>query len=144
MNNENWGAEPWRAPTLGKDDVALFSEHGRVIHPKAGRTAVDFRSHWLILVKNIIFYALLVKHGGGEERIVINGFAIENGLVPTLESADSDTRYLLLYALYSTHQKATRLSAEKTASLYRKAFAEGRLKKRKQRNSETVKVWIDA
>ena len=54
--------EAWRAPTPKDDEDVIFSEHGRIINN------VCHRSFWFMLVKGKYHVALLVKHGGGQER----------------------------------------------------------------------------
>ena len=67
---ENWGAEPWRKPTLGEDDIELFSEPGRVLHIGGDNFNTDYRSHWFVLAQSRFGgLSLLVKHGGGQRRV---------------------------------------------------------------------------
>jgi len=133
---ENWGAEQSRQPTLKDDDTLLYSEHGRVLNN------VCYRSHWFKLVKAQYGpTALLVKHGGGEERIENYNLDL---LLPALEKVESDNRYRLLYAVYRTHIEAKRKSADETAQTYRKAFVEGRLRSRKLPAQGKIKIWIES
>lgn len=119
--------ETWRQPTVQDGDTVVFSEHGRSVNH------VDFKSHWLMLVKaHYGGYWLCVKHGGGEERISIGYHHTATGLL-ALSALEADARYLVLYTLYTTHSDATRQAREATAHRYQLAFLEGRLK-RKQRN----------
>lgn len=120
----NWGAEPGRRPTIGALDRLVVSEHGRIV----GRT--DYRSHWLCIVKQEYGgYVLLVKHGGGEERIGL-GFAYRmDPVLRGMEAMDSDTRYLTMYALYEMHRDA--VSA--TDAKWRAAIAENRVERRRVR-----------
>lgn len=115
--------ETWRRPTVQEGDVVVFDEHGRSCNN------VDFKSHWLMLVRQQYGgYALLVKHGGGEERIPL-GFAHTMTGLLACDSLTSDQRYVMLYLLFDTHQEATRQAEAKTASAYKVAFVEKRLKK---------------
>jgi hypothetical protein len=56
---------------------------------------------------------------------------------------DSDARYWLLHSLYSVQKDAKMLAECDTAHLWRQAAAEGRIKTRKQRGQNRVKVWIE-
>lgn len=134
----NWGAEPWRAPDILETDRLLFDECGRILDK------TDFRSHYFRVVAAQFGGAyLLVKHGGGQERIRMdyNHNRIERlfaGIV------GSDDRYRMLYVVYRAHSDAIREAAQNTARIYQQAFIDGSLKKRKQRGGDRVKVWIDA
>lgn len=130
----NWGAEPWRAPAIGKDDALIFSECGRVLDN------VDYRSHWFVLTKCHSFYFLLVKHGGGEERLQIGW---SDRLAQALAAVDSDNRYLLMHTMHKINSSAKQYAWDNANATYKKAFAEGRLKKRKVRGQAAVKVWIE-
>jgi hypothetical protein len=46
-------------------------------------------------------------------------------------------------SLTDLHREAMTLGAEETAARYRRAFVEGRLKKRKLRGQDSMKVWIE-
>lgn len=118
--------EKWREPTIQKDDTVIYSEHGRVVNNTC------FRSHWVVLVKQQFGgYALLVKHGAGEERIQL-GYDYHLTWVKALEGLDSDMRYLCLYTIYTAHSEAKREGAHNAANRYATAFLEGRLKRRKR------------
>ncbi len=141
---KNWGAEPWRAPTLAEGDVLLYSECGRV--HKAGQfgqgnSGIDYRSHYFRVVNARGHAVLLVKHGGGEERIQLDYTARRIPFI--FDPLDSDARYLLMHMLHSVHSDARRAASDSTAREYRLAFTSGRLKKRKVRGSQDVKVWIE-
>lgn len=149
MDNEteerNYGAEPWRAPTLKEDDALLFSECGRVVkahtygHDDCG---IDYRSHYFRIVRARYGGCfLLVKHGGGEERFQLDYSKARIGQF--FEPLDSTQRYLLMHLFYNVHSQAKQATREKTAHEYKTAFANGKLKKRKQRGSSTIKVWIE-
>jgi len=136
ITEKNWGAEEWRQPKEHDGDTVLYSECGRVLD------RVDYRSHWFKLVNGQYGgYALLVKHGGGEERVQLG---YNKRIAAPFFNMDSDARYLLLYQFLSIYHDAKRAAEDATAKLYRTAFAEDRLKKRKQRGQDAVKVWIEA
>jgi len=118
--------EAWRQPTVLETDTLIFSEHGRITNK------VDFRSHWLTLVKaQYGGYFLLVKHGGGEERISLGYDHVCNAL-EALGQLTEDQRYLILYCLYDAHKDAKREAQQETRSYFQLAFLEGRLKRRKR------------
>lgn len=143
--NENWGAEPWRRPAIGKDDVLLYSEHGRIVQKGTyGHVdnAIDYRSHWFCIIRPEFGPCfLVVKHGGGEERFELLYRTAEVHLF--FERLDSTERYLLMHTLYRVHNNATQQANEKTRHKYEQAFLTKRLKKRKMPKSDRYTVWID-
>jgi len=119
-----------------RDIYLLFSEHGRIIDN------IDHRSHYFRLVKKETGdFALLVEHGGGREEIL--GWFLRKLIIP-LNSLDSDNRYRLLYAVFQSNKEGKLDGRDRAASVYRHAFIEGRLKKRKMPRSSEVKVWIES
>ena len=134
---ENYGAEPWREPKPEESDTVIFTECGRVLDKTC------YRAYWLMLVKcQYGGHALLVKHGGGEERI--NLFSAGRYRIPeSLSLLDSDARYLLLFQLYRIHTEARRSAEEKARAEMKQAFVEGRLKKRKVKGQNAYKVQIE-
>jgi hypothetical protein len=140
----NWGAEEWRAPTLQDGDLLLFSEGGRVVRGNTyghDRDSIDYRSHYFRIVRNGGSAYLLVKHGGGEERLRLDYNAAR--AKQFFEPLDSTQRYLLMHAFYSVARNARNAEHQAQMEKYTKAFAEGRLKKRKKRGGSAVSVWIE-
>lgn len=132
---KNWGAEEGRAPDIEPNEIILFSECGRVLNK------VCYRSHYFRIVKSEYgSISLLVKHGGGQERITE---WLLSKILAALEILDSDNRYLLMYAVYQSWREGKREGVEKTSTHYRQAFVEGRLRKRKLPKLSAVKVWIE-
>ena len=56
---------------------------------------------------------------------------------------DSSSRYYLSHTFLRVIHATELKVREKTASEYKQAFAEGRLKKRRLRESTAVKVWTE-
>lgn len=150
MKNEaerNWGAEPWRAPDLAEGDAIMYSECGRIIEAGThghGRNGIDYRSHYFRVVSGTNGHGcfLLVKHGAGQERIKLDYNA--QRAAQFFEPLGSNERYLLMHMLFSVSREARTVAQAETATTYRKAFIDGRLKKRKARGQSTIKVWIEA
>jgi len=146
MNNDNWGAEEWRAPDLAEGDTLLYSECGRIVKAGTyghGRNGIDYRSHYFRVVAGANGYGcwLLVKHGGGQERIKLDYSA--QRACQFFEPLDSTQRYLLMHMLHSVHRESEKQAQDETARYYKAAFVRGTLKKRKQCGSDAVKVWIE-
>lgn len=137
--NENYGADPWREPKQDEDDTVIFSEHGRVLDK------TDYRSHWLMLVEEPYqTLTLLVKHGGGQERIRL-GYHTRywKQVAQSMQPMDSDGRYLMLYALYRLYRETRRQAEDRVRAEMKLAFVEGRLKKRKVRGQNAYKVTVE-
>jgi hypothetical protein len=136
----NWGAEAWRQPTVREGDEVLFEECGRILEPDS-RDGVDCRSHSFKIVKSEYGdYLLYVSHGGGEERIKIDYC---RRIVPIFGALDSDQRYWLMHSMLSLAHDQANEARDRTSALYRKAFVEGRLKKRKMPGRDCWKVSIN-
>lgn len=129
--NDRPGVRPPDPPST--DEHILYDEPGRC----GGQ---DSHSHHYRVVGSATgaqFPSLLVRHGGGEERIRLsNGGAV----LKALAALDSNGRYWLLNALYHAQADARRAAREKEAADWRRAAAEGRIKVRKVRGREAVRV----
>lgn len=131
------------APSLHEAETLLFDEPGRCSPQINGDGSTDYHSHHyrLVGVRHGGF-RLLVRHGGGEERVSL-GYSYRRiaDLVAMLPS--SDARYLFLHALYTIHQEASDAARETEANRWRAAAADGRLKKRRYPKRDTTRVWIE-
>jgi hypothetical protein len=137
----NWGAEVWRAPDMEEGDTLLFDECGRVLN-HGDRCNVDCRSHWFRLVRARFGGCyLLVKHGGGQERINLS--YAKPAMLEGIGNMTSDQRYLLLHTMLGLAHQAGDEATRATANKYRSAFVDGRLKKRKRPGQDSYKVWME-
>lgn len=132
--------EAWRAPDVPEDEAIVSDEPGRVL--EMGKHRVCYSAyHYRVTRADGAFYTLRVKHGGGEESIRLShGFKY---VAVALEKLTSDERFLALHELRDVRRKADRDAEDRTAGVFRSAFADGRLKKRKLRGQASVKVWIE-
>lgn len=130
-DGKNIGTRPIDAPELTDGDVLVFDEPGRC-------GGLDSHCHHYRLVKHYGSTELLVKHGGGEERFRVS---LPRGF--SLESLDSNALYWILNAIFHAHSEGKSEGKESTGILYRTAFVDGRLKKRKLPAQGKVKVWIE-
>lgn len=121
---------PVHPPTLGEGDNLLYDEPGRCSEH------TDAHSHHYRLTQ----WHLLVCHGGGEERIIINSKEI----LPILANLDSNGRYWLFSSIYRAYSEGERKAQDKERLKWTRAAAEKRIKTRKLRNSVAVKVWIES
>lgn len=132
-----------RAPALSDGDNLLFDEPGRCRPMVNGTGSVDYHSHWFRLVEaKYGGYFLLVRHGGGDERFAL-GFRHTRIAELIRLLPDSDARYLMLHELYAVHSEAQREARIMERSRWHLAAAEGRVRTRKVRGQEQVKVWIE-
>lgn len=135
-----WGTNT-RAPELLENDELIYDECGRCSPNVGGIVRIDHHSHHFRLVRNGRRTDLLVRHGAGDERISLG---YDHDRIPELlEPMDSDRRYLMLHALYSAHSDAARNARDAESARWRQAAAEKRIKTRKLRNQNRVKVWIE-
>ena len=139
---ENYGSEPWREPTPDEGDTVIFSEFGRSLDN------TNYKSHWFMLVSQRFGgYALLVKHGGGQERINLGYLCFfrkgHPRIIDAMKVMDTDALYLMLYTFYDIHTDTRRSEQAKVTAELKTAFAEGRLKKRKVRGQAAYKVTVE-
>jgi len=125
------GIYPVNPPTLAEGDKLLYDEPGRC----GGQ---DSHCHHYRVVTRSGSLFLLVRHGGGDESIRLSNGKV---LLYGLELLDR-ARYWTLNAIFHAQSNAKQEARELEASRWRKAAAEKRIKTRKQRNSDSVKVWI--
>jgi hypothetical protein len=132
-NGEPPHIRPVQPPDLKDGDELLYDEPGRC-------GGLDSHSHHLRVVKGRFHYALLVRHGGGDERIDLGSTRMA---FDALAALDSDARYWLLLRLYHVQSDAARHARDASDAQWRQAAAEKRIKTRKQRGRGSVKVWIE-
>jgi hypothetical protein len=125
---------PAYPPELGEHDTLIYDEPGRC-------GGLDAHCHHYRIVKEFGSLYLLVRHGGGEERFRLHDTP---NLTATLASLDTNARYWLLHAIYYSHSDGERDAQAKTAEEFRRAFVDGRLKKRKVRGQNCYKVTIES
>lgn len=128
------GTRPPNPPDLREGDELLYDEPGRC-------GGIDAHSHHFRLVKGRYGYALLVRHGGGDDSFDLGITA--KLCLGSLASLDSNARYWLMHTIYSTWRDATGLAASRSNAEWRIAAAENRIRTRKRRGTNTVNVWIE-
>lgn len=132
-NSERTSIHPVNAPDLREGDTLLADLPGRC-------GGSDSHSYHYRLVKSYGGLSLLVRHGGGDERI----HYLAGPLEQVLTTMDSTSLYWLLNAIYHAYSDGRREGQSKTAETWRKAAAEKRIKTRKQRGGDGVKVWVES
>lgn len=139
------GIRPVCPPALDEHDKLLYDEPGRCggdspDRRPGSRNGCDAHCHHYRLVRHFGSVELLVRHGGGDERFRVSHTW---SLLNTLAALDSDSRYWVLHAIYHAHSDGARAAAEKTDMAWRQAAADKRIKTRKRRGTDSVKVWIE-
>lgn len=124
------GVYPVNPPALQDGDVLLLDLPGRC-------GGSDSHSHHYRLVNNI-GPTLLVRHGGGDRRVRLSG-PVKNIL---LAMSETDA-YWLLNAIYHANNEGQRQGQSEATQTWRRAAAEKRIRTRKQRGSDRVKVWLE-
>ena len=127
----NYGPNP---PELRDGDTLLFDEPGRC-------GGLDSHSHHFRVVKHGCgSVSLLVRHGGGGERILLFP---HRDLAAILGTMDSTARYWMLATIHAAHGDGASNARENESYRWKEAAAEKRIKTRKQPARGIVKVWID-
>lgn len=101
QRTSTWQTEPNRAPALQEEDTLIYDEHGRIVYwtdEKKPGEGVDCRSHWFRIVRQGSLYYLLVRHGGGDERIRLSSWGNFRAMFDPLSS---DARYSLMHQMLS-------------------------------------------
>lgn len=138
------GVHPANPPALKEGDTLVYDEPGRC-------GGLDCHSHHFRVVKGEhgSRHYLLVRHGGGDERIeLVSSWgclvgAMGRAEVDHLAPLDSNGRYWLLHTIYSVHRDAARTARQRTAAEWMQAAATKRIKTRKTRGYHSVRVWIE-
>jgi hypothetical protein len=124
---------PVDPPDVADDETILYDEPGRC-------GGLDHHAHHFRVVQWYSSLFLLVRHGGGDERMRLFP---HKRLAAMLANMDSDTRYWILAAIYDAYSDGQTAGRETERTTWSRAAVEGRIKTRKQRNSNTVKVHIE-
>jgi hypothetical protein len=86
---------------------------------------------------------ILMHHGGGREVLSVPTFYDGGDLEAAILAMPERLQYALLYTIWQAASNARHEAERQTADKYRRAFADGTLKKRKQPSRGVVKVWIE-
>ena len=142
MKTIEHNTEAWRLPEVPETDTLLLSEPGRVLDNKSegGTFNTCFRAYGFTVAKGPYgTYQVRRQSGLGVQTMRIGKEA-----VTALGMLDSDARFFMLYTLFEVAREASNAAHDTTERQYRAAFADGRLRKRKQRGQDAVKVWIES
>lgn len=143
-NTDHKSTYPVNPPAPREGDELLYDEPGRCVRGvrEGGISGgLDSHAYHFRLVKSRYDYAVLVRHGGGDECVPLG--SIGKRIAPCFTGLDSESRYFLMYALYSTHRDARNAATSETSNLWRNAAAEKRIRTRRFPARGIVKVWIE-
>lgn len=133
--NDTPSVRPVNPPALAEGDTLLYDEPGRC-------GGIDSHSHHYRVVKGGSFLYLLVRHGGGDERIRMG--CSHPHLAAQLVSLDSNARYWLCNLFHGLHRDGENTGRENEHVRWYMAAAQKRIRTRKDRGRDGVKVWIVA
>lgn len=128
-NGKDESTHPPAPPTRAPDDVLLHDEPGRCT------IGMDSHSYHFQMVKNHGAFVLLVKHGGGEQRIPMRCFW---NLQSVIAQMDSDSRYTLMLEMYHMQRDAADKARDTCAASWTSAFLDGRIKKVRGKQAVTI------
>ena len=133
--------QPNDAPMVRRPDAPELLEGQSLLHDEAGRCGgLDSHCHHYRVVQWHSSLYLLVRHGGGDESFRL---CTTESLLDSLSALDSTARYWLLNAIYHAYSDGKKAGTEKTNNYWRTAAAEGRIKTRKLRGQNAVKVSVE-
>lgn len=119
-------------PTIYDEDELLTDDPGRC-------GGCDSHAYHFRVVRRDGDVLLLVKHGAGEEAIRLGGWRVGTRY---LVEMDADDRYWLLQLLYNVQSEQKRDAIAVNDAKWRRAAAEKKIRTRKLRGQDRVKVWI--
>lgn len=104
-----------------------FAEHA----PRPGSTECPA---WEVYLK--------MHHGGGTFFYDAGNHLLKSRIDQLRYLPDAEL-FTILFSIWKSQTEGMIAGAELAANKYQKAFVDGKLKKRKHRNSNSVKVWIE-
>ena len=133
--------QPNDTPSIRRPYPPELSEGDELIIDEPGRCGgVDAHCHHYRVVLNHGMASLLVQHGGGKESIRLSG---KKNLLSILASLDTHARYWLLHTIYYAHHDGKQEATDKTNGYWMAAAAGKRIRTRKRRGTDRVKVWVE-
>lgn len=125
-------------PGVRRVDPPSLENHDTLIRDEPGRCGgIDSHCHHYRLVKSFSSLMLLVRNGTGDHRLHLSG-----PLESVLARLDSTDCYWVLNAIYYAYSDRRQSGSEQTTATWRKAAAEKRIKTRKERGADRIRVWI--
>lgn len=129
---DNPSVRPPQPPAIMDGDVLLFDEPGRC-------GGIDSHSHHYRVVQNCGL-SLLVRHGGGDERIRLSLYKQQPEILLNLSSSD---RYWILNAIYHAYSDGKKRGSDYATEEWQTAAIEKRIKTRKAKGYNSARAWIE-
>jgi len=132
--------QPADTPTIRPAHPPTVDDHELVVFDEPGRCGgIDSHSHHYRVIRRSGSYELLVRHGGGQERVRLSNSQV---IVTTLATLDTNARYWILNAFYHAYADGNRIGSTKQDDYWRKAAVQKRIKTRQLPHGRGVRVWI--
>lgn len=136
QNGYRW--QPNDTPSIRRVNPPALSDGETLVRDEPGRCGgLDSHCHHYCLTMRHANYYLLVRHGGGDERI-----PLFNPEADAMKGLDSTSCYWIMSAIYHANAEGKRIARQAADLHWRRAAAEKRIKTRKLRGAKGVKVWI--
>jgi hypothetical protein len=129
-DGKRFGVHPVNPPTLRDGEVLLYDEPGRC-------GGIDSHCHHYRLVSHGGTLQLLVKHGGGEERI--DYLSNSKALRALFDAMDSNGRYWMLNAMWHAQSNAASEARRLEAAKWRNAAFEKRIVVKRRSGKVSIK-----
>ena len=131
-DGKNFSTRAAQPPTLALDDILAWDGPGRC-------GGIDSHSHHFCLVRaRHGRVCLLVRHGGGDERIELSGWPLESFM-----NVPEPSQYWMMHAVYYAQHSARRAGEDTQAQYWRRAAVDRRIKVRKVRGQNLARVTVD-
>jgi len=142
INGEDGYSWDGKSFSVRKPFYPELEEGDTLVKDLPGRCGgIDSHSFDFRLVRVPIYgLQLLVHHGGGSERINLHAYKPSGSIIEALSDSDC---YWLMQTLYHVQSDAARDAQSKEAHRWQKAAACKRIKTRKQRGGDSIRVWIE-
>ena len=124
---------PVDPPALQDGDALLYDLPGRC-------GGCDSHHLHMRIVKRFGSLLLLAQSGLGYKSLSLHS---GKGLAIALESMDNNAAYWTCAAIYTAYRDGHADAAVSVGATWRRAAAEDRIKTRKRRGQDAVKVWIE-
>lgn len=121
-------------PSISDSAITLFEEKGRVIND------VDYSPFTVALAQDFDSYHVIITSGAGTESFFLT---FDPLVADAISNMPSDARFLTLLEMREIKTRFLSAGFNKAQSIWQRAAAEDRIKTRKLRGRNEVRVWIE-
>jgi hypothetical protein len=122
------GVYPLNPPAVAENETILYDEPGRC----GGQ---DSHSYHYRVIRSFSSLTLLVRHGGGDERVYLT-----YSVAGPLAALDSTSRYWILNAIFHAHSHAASEARDAERNRWSRAVSEKRVKTRRRNGCIEVRI----